>query len=158
MIMEKILRITYLAGLVVMATVPALAAPPSVQPGRWESTTRIVDMVAPGLPPQALQMMKGRPITVSYCVTPEDAAQGPQKMLEQSQKNNGDCKMLKHEISGNRMNAEMQCSSKDMGNSRITMQGEFAETAYNMNMAMESSGGPFQKMSSTMTAKRIGAC
>ena len=152
------MRYTYFAGLVAIAAVPALAAPPSVQPGRWESTTQIVEIEAPGLPPQAAQMMKGRSMKFNYCVTPEDAADGPKKMLEQSQKSNGECKMLKYEISGNRMDAEMQCSSKDMGTSRITMLGEFSETAYNVDMSMSSNGGPFQRMVSSIKAKRLGAC
>lgn len=156
--MENKLRYTCLAGLVAVVAIPALAAPPSVQPGRWESTTQIVDIEAPGLPPQAAQMMKGRSMKFSYCVTPEDAADGPKKMLEQSQNNNGECKMLKYETSGNKMDAEMQCSSKEMGTSRITMLGEFSETDYSLDMSMTSNGGPFQRMVSSIKAKRLGAC
>jgi hypothetical protein len=137
-----------LVGLVFVA-VPALAAP-RVTPGQWQAVTVIEDATMPGAPPQALAMMKGRPTTVTYCLTPEEAEADPRKMLAADKS----CKVNRMNMSGGVIDAEMACKT-DQGPALITMKGTFSDTAYSMRSTMKS--GPMT-MASRVTAKRLGPC
>lgn len=152
------MRFNLFASLLILAASPAVSAPESVQPGRWESSSRIMNVEAPGMPAQVVQMMTSRTTKFTHCITPEDVATGPEKMLEKSQGDTSQCKMLNHEVSGSRMKAEMQCSSKEMGNMHMAIEGDYAPTAYKITTTMRSSGGPFSKMTTSIESKRIGNC
>lgn len=56
-----------------------LAAGPAtvITPGKWVTTVEIVDVKMPGAPPGVAAAMKGRPTTVSTCITPEQAPGSP---------------------------------------------------------------------------------
>jgi hypothetical protein len=128
---------------------PALAAP-RVTPGQWQAVSVIEEATMPGVPPEALGMMKGRPTTVTYCLTPEEAEADPKKMLAADKS----CTVNRMNMSGGVIDAEMACKT-DQGPALITMKGTFTDTAYNMRSTMKS--GPMT-MASRVTAKRLGPC
>ncbi len=90
----------FLAALLVSA--PALAVP-KVTPGQWQATTTIESATMPGMPPQALAMMKNRPTTVTYCLTPQDVEADPKKMLAADKS----CKVNRMLFQGGRIDAQM---------------------------------------------------
>src|SRR3546814_7243341 len=72
-------------------------------------------------------MMKGKPQSMRHCITPEQAAKGPQELLRQSK---GECKFTKYAFAGGKMDAVMQCASKDRGTMTAATQGSFTPTSY----------------------------
>lgn len=93
-----------------MASAGALAQA-QVQPGLWEASTTVNSIDIPGAPPQAAQMMKGQMASggrnkMTYCITPQQAAQGPQEMLKQ----NPSCRFSKYVMKAGRIATEMSCT------------------------------------------------
>lgn len=142
------------AAAAALATTAALAAP--VTPGQWTQEVRTTELVAPGLPPQALQMMP-KTFSNSYCLTPEEAARGPKQMLESAQRGDGSCKYSNFSMQGGKIAADMQCTGDGMGNTRMRMRGDYTATTYTMTMVMESNG-PIQRMTSISSGRRTGPC
>lgn len=136
---------------IVHALVPAAAsAAPKVTPGQWQSTTIIDNVTMPGLPPEALAMMKGRPTTVTYCLTPEEAEADPKKMLAADKS----CKVDRFDITDSTIDAAFTCKT-DQGPATMTMTGTHNGTSYAMKNTMQS--GPMT-MASHATGKYLGPC
>jgi hypothetical protein len=140
---------TPLLSMAVLLAAPALAAP-QVTPGEWQSTSVIEQVSMPGMPPEALAMMKGRPTTVRYCLTPEEAEARPEKLFD----SDGKCRATRFSLASGTLDAEMQCKT-DRGPMTITMQGQYTAATYTMTSRMVS--GPMT-MLSRVTAKRLGPC
>ncbi|WP_439533306.1 DUF3617 domain-containing protein [Polymorphobacter sp.] len=134
---------------VMIAATPALAAP-KVTPGQWQAVTVIESASMPGMPPEALAMMKGRPTTVTYCLTPEEAEADPKKMLAADKS----CTMNRFRFEGGSIDAELSCKT-DQGPAVVSMKGSYTPTSYAMSSSMKS--GPMT-MASRVTAKRLGPC
>src|SRR3546814_14825870 len=83
----------------------------------------VTDVNMPGAPPQMLEMMK-KPQTMRHCVTPDQASRGPQELLKQSQ---GQCKFSKYDFRAGRVNAVMQCNSRERGSMTVTTEGSRSE-------------------------------
>src|SRR3546814_11379383 len=73
-----------------------------------------------------LEMMK-KPQTMRHCVTPDQASRGPQELLKQSQ---GQCKFSKYDFRAGRVNAVMQCNSRERGSMTVTTEGSFTPSSY----------------------------
>src|SRR3546814_2511373 len=97
-----------------------------MQPGLWEMKSAVTDVNMPGAPPQMLEMMK-KPQTMRHCVTPDQASRGPQELLKQSQ---GQCKFSKYDFRAGRVNAVMQCNSRERGSMTVTTEGSFTPSSY----------------------------
>lgn len=148
----RALFVTALAGWWI--SVPATAATP-IQPGQWEIRSQVTSIDMPGAPPQMLEMMK-KPHVMRHCVTPEQAAKGPQEMLKERK---GDCRFTRYALSGGRLDSVMQCSSKERDTMTVTSKGRYAPTSYDVTSAMVMSGprGPM-KMSTVGQGRRVGPC
>lgn len=139
--------------LLVLASIAPLAgaqAAPTVTPGQWESRMTVEDMAMPGMPPNVLAMMKGKPTVTRYCLTPQDAEADPRKMLNADKS----CKMNRFSMAGGRIDAQMQCQT-EQGPATITMAGSYAAEAYDMTSRMEAGA---MRMTSRMSARRLGPC
>lgn len=143
-----------IAGASIFAASAAHADAP-IQPGLWEMKSAVTDVNMPGAPPQMLEMMK-KPQTMRHCVTPDQASRGPQELLKQSQ---GECKFTKYDFTAGRVNAVMQCNSRERGSMTVTTEGSFTPSSYatTSKMVMNSPMGQM-KMTSSGTGKRIGTC
>ncbi|MBB6228722.1 DUF3617 domain-containing protein [Polymorphobacter multimanifer] len=128
---------------------PALAAP-VVTPGEWTSTMTMDSMTMPGLPPGALDAMKGKPITTSYCLTPEEAEADPKKILAADKS----CKVDRFNMAGGKIDSAMTCQTPQ-GPATITMSGTYTADSYAMNSTMKA--GPMT-MASRVSARRLGPC
>ncbi|MBB4633484.1 DUF3617 domain-containing protein [Sphingosinicella soli] len=138
------------------AAVPLAAfAGNMVTPGKWASTGTITAIDMPGMPPQALEMMKKRPISHSYCLTAEQAAKDPRQMFKGD---NGECEYTKFEMARGKLNAAMQCKGPQ-GNMRMTMLGTYTADSYQSTNVMVVDGPRGNmKMTSKTSGKRTGAC
>lgn len=128
---------------------PASAAP-QVTPGQWEATMTVIDASMPGMPPDAMAMLKGRPTTTRYCLTPQEAEARPEKLLNADKS----CQIKRFNLAAGSIDAEMTCKG-EMGPTTIRMQGRYTATSYEMTSNMSS--GPMT-MKSRMVARRLGPC
>ncbi len=145
--------------LAALAAIPLIAVPATataIQPGKWLQQIETTEIDAPGLPPQALQMMP-RSFSNSYCLTPEEAARGPQQMLEQSRQQGGQCSYKNFDMAAGKINAVMECKGDGAGAIRMTMRGDYSPTSYRMTMVMEGAG-MIRRMTSVSTGRHAGAC
>ena len=130
------------------------AAPPKVLPGEWETSSSIRMQAMPNLPPQVAEMMRqrmGKPIVIRSCITPEEAARGPETRSPDSK-----CSLDKLSYEGGRMSSEMQCNH-DGQITRMKMSGSYTPTSYVMDGQITGSGGKSGPMAMTMhvTGRRI---
>ncbi len=131
-----------------------------IEPGQWEATNEIVSVSAPGVPGDTLKSLVGQKTTVSNCITPEQAAKPSANFLA-AQANNK-CTYQDWEMDGGRMTGRMSCEGGQMpGKVLMTMAGNYAPTAYDLDMDMQTSGLP-GGMTMTIKAKtsgrRVGQC
>ncbi|AKM09347.1 DUF3617 domain-containing protein [Croceicoccus naphthovorans] len=133
------------------------------QPGQYRSNAELVSLEIPGMPAaqvdQLKSMMAGAMAQANtYCLTPEDAEQGFEKMATEAQEN---CKVEKFDVDGGKFSGRFVCSGDDASGT-MTMDGSGTETSSQMNMAMDMSSGsiPGGKMMMKMRAssERIGEC
>lgn len=140
-----------------MASAGALAQA-QVQPGLWEASTTVNSIDIPGAPPQAAQMMKGQMASggrnkMTYCITPQQAAQGPQEMLKQ----NPSCRFSKYVMKAGRIATEMSCTQNG-GTMTARATGSYTPTSFSVTSNAVMSGGMSMRLSSTSTGRRIGPC
>lgn len=149
--MRALLVIAMAGGL---TPVPALADTP-IQPGQWEVRSQVTSIDMPGAPPQMLQMMK-KPHVVRHCMTPEQAARGPQDMLKDRK---SECRFARYALSGGKLDAVMQCSSRERGTMTVTSKGRYAPGSYDVNNTMVMSGPQgAMRMTSVGQGRRVGPC
>ena len=141
-------------GLAGAAATLALAQPPGVQPGQWETKVTINTVDMPGAPPTVANMMRGKTTTIRHCMTAEEAAKGPQEMM----KNNKACTFTRYSMTGGKLSSEMVCKQ---GNSTTTATtaGTFTPTSFNATGKTVTTGGSMPvTMTSTTSGQRVGAC
>ncbi len=140
-----------------MAAVPAAvsAADPPIRAGQWEVRSAVLDIDMPGAPPGMAAMIKGKPTVVRHCLTPEQAAQGPQEMLKDSR---GQCRFSRYDMTGGRIDAVMECSGQG-GQMTSTTTGTYSAEGYQAESRMTTTG-PAGKMTMRVSGsgKYLGPC
>ena len=131
----------------------AARAAPGVTPGLWEIAVTINSADMPGAPAAIAKMMVGKTVTVKHCITPEDAARGPQDML----KSDKSCVFTKYSMAGGKLNSEMTCTR---GGSTVTAvsSGSFTPTSFTATGRSTVSGQMPMTTNATTVGKRIGDC
>jgi hypothetical protein len=130
-----------------------------IDPGQWESTTRILSASGP-LPAEALQRMTGQTTKVSNCITPEQAARPSANFLAAQQ--NSDCTYQEFSMEGGRLTGRMTCSGGNLPGDMVTvMNGSYAPTSYDMTMDMQTAGLPggiTMTIKARTQGRRVGDC
>jgi hypothetical protein len=135
--------------------VSGAASAQQVQPGLWESSSKVTAMSGPDMPPNVSAMMASRPpIVVKQCIRPADAAKGFEQMLKDKSRQ---CVVKSSRTIGGVIDVQSQCTSNGQV-STMHMHGPFTPTAYTLNSEMVLSGESKMKMSMIFSAKRIGPC
>lgn len=134
------------------------AAEAQVQPGQWETSSTINSIEVPGVPPQIAEMMKsqmagGKVTRTTYCITPQQAAQGPQEMLKQ----NPSCRFAKYSMKGGAISTEMSCTENG-GTMTVRASGSYTPTNFNVTSNAVMSGQMSMRLSSTSVGRHIGPC
>lgn len=131
-----------------------------IQPGQWEATHEIVSASAPGIPADSLKSMVGQKSTVSNCITPEQAAKPSANFLAAQQSNN--CTYQDWKMDGGKMTGTMTCEGNGMpGKVIMTMSGDYGDTAYALDMDMNTTGLPgnmTMNIKAKTTGRRVGEC
>ena len=141
-----------------------------LQPGKWQTTIKILSVDAPGMPAQMgaamkQQMSAAGSQTVESCLTPEMVAKPPENMFAGGAQN---CTYEKFAMSDGKMDAVLVCKgvAGGQGEMRATMSGNFGSTSYDvtsdasMNMpAMPgAAGGGKVNTKTQVIGKRVGEC
>jgi hypothetical protein len=127
-------------GVVLALSLTALAQTAARRDGRWEVRT---EMSMPG--------MTMPPMTVTQCVTKEEAAD-PQKSLPQSPGQNK-CTVSDYKSDGDKITWKVTCQGP--GAMSGTGEAVYKSDTFESVMNMESAG---QKMTMKATGKRLGDC
>lgn len=151
--MKGYARRLFIAGLLIAGAMSPAQAATQIQPGQWETTSTVESVDMPGAPPQVSRMMNGKTTRASYCITPEQAAKGPQEMFKQ----NPSCRFTKFSMTGGAISTEMSCSQN--GATMIARsQGSYTPTSYSATATMTMSGKMSMRMTSRSTGRRLGPC
>ena len=145
--------IATLAALTLALPPTAIAQPSGVKPGLWEIAVTINSMDSPSLPPAIAKMMIGKTVTVKHCITPADAAKGPQEML----KSGSGCVFNKYTMAAGRMNSEITCTSHG-ATTRTASSGTFTPESFTAQGRAVATGGAPMTTTSTSVGRRIGGC
>lgn len=138
--------------------VAAQLAKVKVEPGQWESTTRIVSAKG-DLPPEALREMTGRRTSASTCITPEQAARPNAKFLAAQQ--NSDCTYQDFRMEGGKLSGRMTCSGGPAQGDMVTvMNGAYGPQSYDMTVEMETPvpGLGTAMITARTQGQRVGEC
>lgn len=127
------------------------------KPGKWVMRASLVDIKAPGMPPQQLEAMKqamGKAAPVERCVTAEDLKQATTLIG----RNPAGCTFDRYRLSDGKLDGEARCKMGEM-TQRMVMKGTFSSEMTETTLTSELSGGP-QPMTMTMNVKaqRLGPC
>jgi hypothetical protein len=131
-----------------------------IEPGLWETSSEVVDIVAPNLPRELQQKAKSRSAGATrHCITPEQAAR-PQANFLATQENNS-CTYRDFTMRGGRMQGVMTCSGGQLeGQATATMDGQYGPQSYDMRTRMEMAGpgGVTMTVETRAQGRRIGDC
>ena len=129
------------------------------KPGQWQTTMSVVDIAAPGMPPEAVQQMRqmmGNGQSTQRCVTEEELKQ-VESFIGQ---NNANCRFDHYRVSGGKIDGKAKCTQGAV-NQQMTMNGSFTADSSDMTIRSETRGGPpGQNVTVTMNikSKRLGDC
>ncbi len=152
-IMGGMSRLIAVGVLALAAPVAAQAQSAGINPGQWEIAVTINSMDMPGAPPAIANMMKGKTTKVKHCITPEEAARGPQELL----KSDKSCTFTRYSMTGGALSSEMVCKQGG-GMMTATTTGSFTPDSFTATGRTVSTGGMPMTMTSTSVGQRVGDC
>jgi hypothetical protein len=128
----------------------------SFAPGLWETTTVVLSMNVPNMP-QGFRPPMPPATTVRHCLTPEQVSRPPADFMSGGGESGG-CTYRDFAMANGRIRGTVQCGA-DGGAMRMTMDGSFTPTRYEMNQQVETSGqGMTMNIESRTTGRRVGDC
>ena len=134
----------------------------SLQPGQWETTTRLTSIEAPGMPAPMLAQMRtqmGQPQTQSSCITPEQAA-NPAGAIVNPGPGGPACQFSESTFAGGVINVRGTCPGQGgQGAVQMSLQGSYTATTMEGTMSTAVQGGPqSMTIAQTMSSRRTGDC
>jgi hypothetical protein len=140
-------------------------SPIKLQPGEYETTTKVLEFSIAGVPQSQVDMIKG---TMSgsiekphrYCLTAAEAAEGPKQML--SRMRQGDCQTADFRADAGSVHGKMQCAFEGGATSATTFDGTFTGDSSSLTMEsdqqMAGMGGQGVHMKLQVETHRVGEC
>ncbi len=131
-----------------------------VNPGRWEQKATLISIEAPGMPPEARQMMGqafGQAQVHEVCLTPEQANRPREDFFAGADKN---CRYEHFNWGDGKIDVKLNCQHENASQT-MELAGEYERNSYAMTMTATSSGsGPAEQMVMKMKvdARRVGEC
>lgn len=131
-----------------------------VNPGAWQQTVTLLEIDAPGMPPEARQMMQQAMDKVQVhdvCLTPEQAKSPKEDFFSGADKN---CRYEHFNWGNGKIDLKLNCKHPQ-ATQTMAMVGTYSPEAYTMTMtATNVGGGPSGQMTMKMKvdAKRTGDC
>jgi hypothetical protein len=131
-----------------------------INPGRWEQKASLVSIEAPGMPPEAREMMNkamGEVQVHDVCLTPEQAKSPREDFFTGADKN---CRYEHFNWGDGKIDLKLNCEHPNAKQTMVLV-GEYQPNSYTMTMtATNEGGGPAEQMVMKMKvdARRVGAC
>jgi len=131
-----------------------------VNPGKWQQTVTLLEIDAPGMPPEARQMMQKAMDQVQQhevCLTPEQAKSPKADFFTGKDQN---CRYEHFKWGGGKIDLKLDCQHPN-AKQVMLLTGDYDPDSYTMTMTADTAGGgAMEKMTMKMKvdAKRIGAC
>ena len=131
-----------------------------INPGKWEQKATILEIDAPGMPPEARQMMQkamDQAQTHEVCLTPEQAKSPKEDFFAGADKN---CRYEHFNWGDGKIDLKLNCKHPQ-ATQTMAMVGSYSPDNYTMTMtATNVGGGPAGEMTMKMKvdARRIGPC
>lgn len=132
---------------------PATAQTAGVTPGQWEIAVTINSMEMTGVPAGVARMMVGKTTRVKRCMTPEEAARGPQDLLKADKS----CVFKRYSMVNGRLSSEMSCKQGGDVMTAVT-EGRFDATSFTATGRSTTTGQMPVTMTSTSIGRWIGEC
>jgi uncharacterized protein DUF3617 len=137
----------------------------ALQPGMWETTIQFTSIDVPGAPPAqltAMRAMMGQPQTRSECMTPEQAANPAQRMMNPEGTNG--CQFSDSTFAGGTIRVHGTCQAQGRGSSQTSMEGTYTATTIQATISSDmhppagTAGPQSVHMAGTISARRTGDC
>ena len=131
-----------------------------VNPGKWKQTATLVEIDAPGMPPQVAEAMKknmGTSQVHETCLTPEKVKNPREDFFTGADKN---CRYEHFKWGDGKIDLKLNCKHPNATQTMVLV-GEYEPDSYTMNMTASNEGSePMQQMVMKMRvdAKRVGKC
>ena len=131
-----------------------------ITPGKWQQTVKLIEIEAPGMPPQAREMMQkamGEVQQVEHCLTPEQARKPPEDFFAKADQN---CRYDHFNWGGGKIDLQLNCTLPQ-GSMTMVQTGEYRPGGYSMAVSQTiKNAGTAQEMVMKMTvdARRVGDC
>ena len=138
---------------VIAANLSTTATAQIIEPGKWEMVTTPISMDMPGMPPALVARMRGRPITLSLCVTPDQARLGPRALAKASK----NCRYTRFDARGSRIDSQMVCT-EPTGTITATATGNFTPTRFATSGRTVTTGRRRMVVTSHTDGRRVGNC
>ena len=131
-----------------------------VNPGKWQQTATLISIEAPGMPPEAREMMSramGDAQVHEVCLTPEQARSPREDFFTGADKN---CRYEHFKWGDGKIDLKLNCDHPNASQT-MTLVGEYEPNSYTMSMTAANQGSaPGQQMVMKMKvdAMRVGEC
>jgi hypothetical protein len=151
--MNRSISIAFAAALGAVVAGTAFGQASGVQPGKWEIAVTVNSMEMSGVPAGVAKMMVGKTTRIKHCITPAEAARGPQALLATGKS----CVFSKYSLIGGRLNSEFSCKSGGQTTNSASS-GTFAPTEFRATGRSVTTGSTPMTMTSTSVGHRVGDC
>ena len=131
-----------------------------VNPGKWQQTATLISIEAPGMPPEAREMMgkaMGDAQVHEVCLTPEQAKSPREDFFTGADQN---CRYEHFNWGDGKIDLKLNCKHPNATQTMVLV-GDYKPDSYTMTMtATNEGGGPAEQMVMTMKvdAERTGEC
>lgn len=131
-----------------------------INPGKWEQKLALVEIDAPGLPPQAAESMRQAMAQVqvnNVCLTPEQAKSPREDFFTGANKN---CKYEHFKWGDGKIDLKLLCKHPN-ATQTMALTGDYKPDSYTMAMTTTNEGrSAMEKMTLKMKvdARRVGPC
>jgi hypothetical protein len=163
---EDVMKKLMLPALPMVILFACSPGPVSLQPGMWETTVQFSSIDVPGAPPAelaAMRAMMSRPQTRSECMTPEQAANPTQRMMNPGSNGNA-CQFGDSTFAAGTIRVHGTCQAPGRGTSQTNMEGTYTATTIQATISSEihppagTQGPQSVRMTGTISAHRTGDC
>lgn len=141
----------------------AAASIPQPEPGEYRSTVEMIEFDVPGMTDAMKQQMRaaaesGMREGNSFCLTPEEAAEGPEQMVQNMAESN--CSFQRFDVAGGTIDAAMTCSGEDGFEGQVALTGTMSSTSSSitMDMTQDIPGTEGVRMKMKVDSQRVGEC
>ncbi|AKH44262.1 hypothetical protein FHS61_001582 [Altererythrobacter atlanticus] len=132
-------------------------------PGQYSTTLELVEFEVPGLSGDLADQIRdlaasGFAEGNSFCLTPEEAEEGPRRMVRDLAEN--DCTFNKFDVAGGTINADLSCIADDGSEGTMKMTGTMTSESSDMMMEMDQQIPQMGKahMKVKVNSRRVGEC